>query len=730
MEDIFGPEELSDVEELPDFHNPDLTPITASSSLEGRIKQSSDNAATIAAATAATQSPPSRQFALSSPSRSLASAPPKHRLSPISKPKSSPVRHRSKKRRNPSPKKQQSSVTDRKKKNNPNRNARNNTDKENSDSDPKPVELTAKPFPALSLPLQTSMCTTPGSASSPGLLTPSPLNTSNILKSASTTPDSSSEPADDSSGLRRSARLSTKRLTDGLYSDNLYAHGQRKEREVIVTHVQSRRRRQIAASKKKRRRQVEEDDVMESKRLKTVDTVTDFQNGKEGTQGQSFNHLGNYDENNNENNNHLANPALVCENQLKSDNIHTNNNGNEEVEDASEKSVSEFLRQLAYEGSFPFKLDTRARLRLLAPDPSDSEADVEQQSEPTSSVNSSSTMNGSDTTDRHLSQHEKDVSVRFSNDDVNISDKSNINARTADNDHRSARNTKKKSAVTNTDKTQASSASTALPSCNRPMDNMVDDVDYDKENGIERRRPRMKIVVEALRNDDNDKNIDLKNNCFTSALADARRKDYAERLFRTLEDDELSSLRRAFVHWYPAPPSNLQAAARYEAHFRRYMTPQMAKLLWNVFLKQWSDTWWTFYASFNDEARHRKQAFPRHRKPRITDPCARRWAADFHAAHGDARPDPHVCHVGDVDNDAHVKQRQEQQQQQQQRQSSPSDDDVVNNDKVAVNVDNRADDDDDEDDDLLTRFHHEFGCEVARVVDVVAPLASATSASQ
>lgn len=105
---------------------------------------------------------------------------------------------------------------------------------------------------ALSAPFDTLIYTKPESDSSPGLLTLSPFNTSNIPKLILSNPDSSSASADYSSGARSSAWLNAKRLTYGLYFDNLYGHDRREERAVIFIQVQTRCRRPILGSKNKR----------------------------------------------------------------------------------------------------------------------------------------------------------------------------------------------------------------------------------------------------------------------------------------------------------------------------------------------------------------------------------------------------------------------------------------------------------------------------------------------
>lgn len=90
------------------------------------------------------------------------------------------------------------------------------------------------------------------------------------------------------------------------------------------------------------------------------------------------------------------------------------------------------------------------------------------------------------------------------------------------------------------------------------MDNMADEDDSDKYNEIERRSPRIKIIIYALRTDKNDKDKEKgkdsnrNNNHFRTAFGDARRKDFAKKLLRILESDGMCPLRRAFVQAHHA----------------------------------------------------------------------------------------------------------------------------------------------------------------------------------
>lgn len=114
-------------------------------------------------------------------------------------------------------------------------------------------------------------------------------------------------------------------------------------------------------------------------------------------------------------------------------------------------------------------------------------------------------------------------------------------------------------------------------------------------------------------------------------------QELPDRQFSQLTSDELSILRMAFVKYYPTPPSNLQAQARFEQLYGMTMTTKMVQGLWKNELEPWSKRWWDFYGMFNDIAREHKLLKPRDRDPTIKDHEAERWAKQFYKKHGDAR---------------------------------------------------------------------------------------------
>lgn len=129
---------------------------------------------------------------------------------------------------------------------------------------------------------------------------------------------------------------------------------------------------------------------------------------------------------------------------------------------------------------------------------------------------------------------------------------------------------------------------------------------------------------------------------FTSLSTKPRRRrktDYSDERKR-LNQEELSTIRLAFVKHYPPPPSNAQAQGRFEMRYGREMSQAMIQGLWENELKHWSDRWWEFYTQFNKVAREKKLQKPVDRKPTITAKEAEAWAQMFYEAHGDARLNP------------------------------------------------------------------------------------------
>lgn len=116
-----------------------------------------------------------------------------------------------------------------------------------------------------------------------------------------------------------------------------------------------------------------------------------------------------------------------------------------------------------------------------------------------------------------------------------------------------------------------------------------------------------------------------------------KKKEFPERLFTTMESEELSILRVAFEVHYPQPPSNLQAQASFERTYGMAMTQRMIEGLWKKELQPWSDRWWNLYHKFNDEAREIKKMKPRHANPTIKMSEAKRWAKEFYERNGPAR---------------------------------------------------------------------------------------------
>lgn len=128
---------------------------------------------------------------------------------------------------------------------------------------------------------------------------------------------------------------------------------------------------------------------------------------------------------------------------------------------------------------------------------------------------------------------------------------------------------------------------------------------------------------------------------FTSLSTKRRRRksDYSDERKR-LTQDELSTIRLAFVKHYPPPPSNAQAQGRFEMRYGREMSQAMIQGLWENELKHWSDRWWEFYTRFNTVAREKKLQKPVDKKPTITTKEAEAWAQTFYEDHGDARLPP------------------------------------------------------------------------------------------
>lgn len=137
--------------------------------------------------------------------------------------------------------------------------------------------------------------------------------------------------------------------------------------------------------------------------------------------------------------------------------------------------------------------------------------------------------------------------------------------------------------------------------------------------------------------DENQERLALKIVVKPLKTGNRRKKEFPERMFTTMESEELSTLRIAFEAHYPQPPSNLQAQASFERAYGMEMTPAMIQGLWKKELQPWSDRWWNLYHQFNDEAREEKKKKPRHTNPVVKMSEAKRWAKDFHERNGPAR---------------------------------------------------------------------------------------------
>lgn len=112
---------------------------------------------------------------------------------------------------------------------------------------------------------------------------------------------------------------------------------------------------------------------------------------------------------------------------------------------------------------------------------------------------------------------------------------------------------------------------------------------------------------------------------------------YPESVRKKMSSDELTTIRLAFVKFYPPPPSNMQAQGRYERMYGGEMPPAVIRGLWLKELKPWSDRWWSFYTDFNEIVRAKKLEKPPDKNPTITEAEAMRWAKEFHKEHGEAR---------------------------------------------------------------------------------------------
>ncbi|CDF34630.1 unnamed protein product [Chondrus crispus] len=112
---------------------------------------------------------------------------------------------------------------------------------------------------------------------------------------------------------------------------------------------------------------------------------------------------------------------------------------------------------------------------------------------------------------------------------------------------------------------------------------------------------------------------------------------YPEHLWTRMTSDELSTIRKGFVKYYPTPPSNMHAQGRFEQQYMREMPKAMVEALWKNELKPWSDRWWNFFTMFGDFSREKKKQKPLGKNPTLKQAEVDRWAKEFHAKHGDAR---------------------------------------------------------------------------------------------
>lgn len=106
-----------------------------------------------------------------------------------------------------------------------------------------------------------------------------------------------------------------------------------------------------------------------------------------------------------------------------------------------------------------------------------------------------------------------------------------------------------------------------------------------------------------------------------------------------LSETEMGRIRRAFVTFYKPPPSNGQAAGRYELSNKREMPPGMPEALWEKALKPWSHKWWSLYDDFTNLVRAKKLKKVVNKSTDATTKECNRWAKAFHRKHGDATPE-------------------------------------------------------------------------------------------
>lgn len=115
---------------------------------------------------------------------------------------------------------------------------------------------------------------------------------------------------------------------------------------------------------------------------------------------------------------------------------------------------------------------------------------------------------------------------------------------------------------------------------------------------------------------------------------------FAERLYRSLTEDDLSLIRQAFTKVYRTPPSNARVQGCYEFDQGQQMSEAMKKQVWENDLKPWSDRWWQLYQDFGKIGRRiKREKEAKDIKPDLNMRELTKAAKKFREEHGEIQPE-------------------------------------------------------------------------------------------